>query len=200
MSCASPPPCEGAAFLPNFIISHGVSMTATKNENSIAAEAFAGMPVRGIATEQFVEDGEDRGFVDVLAVQRVQPLAAVVGAEHQVVAAGRLADQRDLAEVRARAAIRTAADAQVDARIEHDTARSDAGYAAKLDRYAALWAEQRHAAGKRAGPLAAPLHAATHWLKNYVLRGGFLDGGTAARYHYLHARYVHRKYSLLRRL
>lgn len=90
--------------------------------------------------------------------------------------------------------------ASVDARIEHDTARSDAGYAAKLDRYAALWAEQRHAAGKRAGPLAAPLHAATHWLKNYVLRGGFLDGGTAARYHYLHARYVHRKYSLLRRL
>lgn len=88
--------------------------------------------------------------------------------------------------------------AGVAARIEHDTARSDAEYAAKLDRYAALWARQRRAAGKRAGPLAAPLHAAAHWLKNFVLRGGFLDGGSAPRYHFLHARYVYRKYALLR--
>jgi (heptosyl)LPS beta-1,4-glucosyltransferase len=88
--------------------------------------------------------------------------------------------------------------ASVDARIEHDTARSDAEYAAKLDRYAALWAEQRRAAGKRAGPLAAALHAAAHWLKNFILRGGFLDGGSAPRYHFLHARYVFRKYALLR--
>lgn len=90
--------------------------------------------------------------------------------------------------------------ARLDARIEHDTARSDGEYAAKLDRYATLWAEQRLAAGKPAGPLAAPLHAAAHWFKNFVLRGGFLDGGSAPRYHYLHARYVYRKYDLLRRL
>ena len=90
--------------------------------------------------------------------------------------------------------------ARVEARIEHDTARSDAEYAAKLDRYAELWARQRHAAGKRAGRLAAPLHAAAYWLKNFVLRGGFLDGGSALRYHSLHARYVFRKYQRLRRL
>jgi (heptosyl)LPS beta-1,4-glucosyltransferase len=88
--------------------------------------------------------------------------------------------------------------AAVDARIEHDTARSDAEYAAKLDRYAALWAKQRRAAGKRAGPLTAPLHAAAYWLKNFVLRGGFLDGPLARRFHALHARYVYRKYRLLR--
>lgn len=88
--------------------------------------------------------------------------------------------------------------ASVDARIEHDTARSDAEYAAKLDRYAALWANQRRAAGKRAGALAAPLHAAAYWLKNFVLRGGFLDGPLARRFHALHARYVYRKYRLLR--
>jgi (heptosyl)LPS beta-1,4-glucosyltransferase len=88
--------------------------------------------------------------------------------------------------------------AGTSARIEHDTARSEAEYAAKLDRYAALWARQRHAAGKRAGLLAAPLHAGAHWLKNFVLRGGFLDGAGATRYHALHARYVYRKYSLLR--
>lgn len=86
----------------------------------------------------------------------------------------------------------------VDARIEHDTARSDAEYAAKLDRYAELWARQRRAAGRRAGPLAAPLHAAAYWLKNFVLRGGFLDGPMARRFHALHAGYVHRKYRLLR--
>ena len=90
--------------------------------------------------------------------------------------------------------------ARLDARIEHDTARSDGEYAAKLDRYAALWAGQRHAAGKRAGRFDAPLHAAAYWLKNYLLRGGFLDGGTAHRYHALHARYVYRKYRNLRAL
>lgn len=84
-------------------------------------------------------------------------------------------------------------------RIEHDTARSRAEYAAKLQRYAALWARQRRAAGKRAGTLSAPLHAAAYWLKNYVLRGGFLDGGTAHDYHRLHTRYVFDKYALLRR-
>ncbi|MEO5565849.1 MAG: glycosyltransferase family 2 protein [Luteimonas sp.] len=86
----------------------------------------------------------------------------------------------------------------VDARIEHDTARCDAEYVAKLDRYAALWAQQRRAKGRRAGVLAAPLHAAAYWLKNYILRGGFLDGPMARRFHVLHARYVHRKYTLLR--
>jgi len=87
----------------------------------------------------------------------------------------------------------------LDARIEHDTARSDAEYAAKLQRYAALWAQQKHTAGKRAGPLAAPLHAAAYWLKNYLLRGGFRDGPLAQRYHALHTRYVYDKYRLLLR-
>jgi (heptosyl)LPS beta-1,4-glucosyltransferase len=45
--------------------------------------------------------------------------------------------------------------------------------------------------------MAAPLHAAAYWLKNFVLRGGFLDGPMARRYHALHAGYVFRKYRLL---
>ena len=90
--------------------------------------------------------------------------------------------------------------ATLDARIEHDTARSDDEYATKLQRYAALWAQQRHAQGRRASVLDASLHAAAYWLKNYLLRGGFLDGGTAARYHALHARYVYEKYRTLREL
>lgn len=88
--------------------------------------------------------------------------------------------------------------ATLDARIEHDTARSYDEYAAKLQRYAQLWAKQKRAAGRSAGPLAAPLHAAAYWIKNYLLRGGFLDGAMARRYHALHARYVYDKYRLLR--
>jgi (heptosyl)LPS beta-1,4-glucosyltransferase len=88
--------------------------------------------------------------------------------------------------------------ATLDARIEHDTARSYEEYAAKLQRYARLWARQRSAAGQRAGALAAPLHAAASWLKSYVVRGGFRDGALARRYHALHARYVYDKYRLLR--
>ena len=88
--------------------------------------------------------------------------------------------------------------AAVPARIEHDTARSFDEYAEKLQRYARLWASQRHAAGKHAGALAPPLHAAAYWIKNYLLRGGFLDGEMARRYHALHARYVYDKYRLLR--
>jgi (heptosyl)LPS beta-1,4-glucosyltransferase len=90
--------------------------------------------------------------------------------------------------------------ANVDVRIEHDTARSHAEYAAKLQRYARLWAQQRHDAGKRAGPWSAPLHAAAYWIKNYILRGGFRDGAMARRYHALHARYVFDKYRLLQDL
>ena len=69
-----------------------------------------------------------------------------------------------------------------------------------MQRYARLWARQRHAAGKRAGALSAPLHAAAYWLKNFLLRGGFLDGEMARRYHALHTRYVCDKYRLLRSL
>jgi (heptosyl)LPS beta-1,4-glucosyltransferase len=88
--------------------------------------------------------------------------------------------------------------ADVGARIEHDTARSDAEYAAKLQHYARLWAQQKHAEGRRAGALAAPLHAAAYWLKHVVVQGGFLDGPLARRYHALHTGYVARKYRLLR--
>lgn len=84
-------------------------------------------------------------------------------------------------------------------RIEHDTARSLDDYRNKLARYAALWAQQKHAEGRRAGVLAAPLHAAGYWLKNYLLRGGFLDGAMARVYHACHARYVFDKYRALRR-
>jgi len=83
-------------------------------------------------------------------------------------------------------------------RIEHDTARSEAEYRAKLARYAELVAHQRFDAGRRAGPLAAPAHAAFYFLKHVILRGGFLDGRAAWRYHRCHLRYTYEKHRLLR--
>lgn len=101
------------------------------------------------------------------------------------------------AEVHEKLDLRDRRIAKVDVRIEHDTARSQVEYAAKMQRYAQLWAQQRHAAGKRAGPWSAPLHASAHWLKNYLLRGGFRDGAMARQFHGMHVHYVYDKYRLL---
>jgi (heptosyl)LPS beta-1,4-glucosyltransferase len=82
-------------------------------------------------------------------------------------------------------------------RIEHATARSLDEYRAKLDRYASLWAQQKCASGRRVGSLAGGIHATAYWLKNYLLRGGFLDGAAGWRYHACHADYVRAKYARL---
>lgn len=104
------------------------------------------------------------------------------------------------ADVHERLDLRGRRVAHLRARVEHDTARSLDDYRAKLARYAVLWAQQKHHADRRAGALAAPLHAAGYWLKNYVLRGGFRDGAMARVYHACHTRYVFDKYKALRAL
>lgn len=104
------------------------------------------------------------------------------------------------AQVHERLDLRDRRVASVRARIEHDTARSHDDYCRKLERYAELWARQKYEEGRRAGPFSAPLHAAAYWLRNYVVRGGFVDGGTAWAYHACHAKYVHTKYRALRAL
>ena len=87
-----------------------------------------------------------------------------------------------------------------DVELEHDTARSEAEYWAKLQRYARLWAEERAARGKRVGPGRALAAGIAYLLKNLVLRGGLVDGAAGWRFHLLHARYAVLKYRLLRAL
>lgn len=87
-----------------------------------------------------------------------------------------------------------------DVRMEHDTARSESEYWAKLQRYATLWAEERAARGKRAWPSRGAAAATAYLLKNLLLRGGLLDGPGAWRFHALHARYAALKYERLRAL
>ncbi len=78
--------------------------------------------------------------------------------------------------------------------IEHDTARSWEDHLRKQDRYADLWARQRHDEGRRCGAMAAWTHVVAYWLKSYVARAGFLDGRAGWRFHRAHARAVLRKY------
>ena len=89
---------------------------------------------------------------------------------------------------------------RINARIEHDTARSEDEYRKKLGYYAQLFAEQKWAAGKSASSVSAPEHALFYLLKNGLLRGGFLDGPKGWRYHMAHARYVWCKYRILHHL
>ncbi len=84
-----------------------------------------------------------------------------------------------------------------DIHIQHDTARSYREYSEKLDRYAALFAEQNVHKAKKAYAGQATAHAFFYLLKNYFFRGGFLDGKQGFYYHWLHARYVWMKYKLL---
>jgi (heptosyl)LPS beta-1,4-glucosyltransferase len=85
-----------------------------------------------------------------------------------------------------------------DVVIEHDTARSEAEYWDKLQRYARLWAQSRRARGAAGRPWRGLLSAATYLFKNLVLRGGAIDGRAGLRYHWLHARYAALKYRLPR--
>ena len=84
--------------------------------------------------------------------------------------------------------------------LEHDTARSAGEYQAKLQRYARLWAEERHAEGRTAFAGRGLLAALAYLLKNLLLRGGVLDGPRGWQFHWLHVQYAWRKYAVLRAL
>jgi glycosyltransferase involved in cell wall biosynthesis len=63
------------------------------------------------------------------------------------------------------------------ASLEHDTLRSLAQYVPKLHEYATRSAAQLLAEGRRGGPLRALAHAEWRFVRSFVLRLGFLDGG-----------------------
>ncbi len=67
----------------------------------------------------------------------------------------------------------------------------------KMNRYSSLWAEQMFRNGKRATPLSPFLHATTMFLKDYLIRGGFLDGRAGFNVALLKALGVYFKYQKL---
>jgi glycosyltransferase involved in cell wall biosynthesis len=84
--------------------------------------------------------------------------------------------------------------------LHHFTYENATDRADRCARYAGLWAQTAHEAGRRAGPLSPPLHAAARFLKGYLLKRGFLDGGVGWDVAAGNAREVWLKYTLLGKL
>ena len=82
--------------------------------------------------------------------------------------------------------------------LEHHTYRDWDDQRRRAEKYAALWAEQAAAEGRRAGPLAGPLRALWRFLRGYILRRGFLDGSLGFKVAMANGREVALKYRLLR--
>jgi len=82
----------------------------------------------------------------------------------------------------------------------HYTVRSFAEHEEKVERYAALAAQQMYAAGERSWRLAMWFATPWSWFQNYFLRGGFLDGYRGALIAQMAARAVRIKYKKLGQL
>lgn len=82
----------------------------------------------------------------------------------------------------------------------HYTVRSFDEHEANVDRYTTLAAQQMFAHGKRSWRGAVWFAAPWSWLRNFVLRGGFLDGYRGALIAQLAARSVRLKYAKLGKL
>jgi glycosyltransferase involved in cell wall biosynthesis len=84
--------------------------------------------------------------------------------------------------------------------IFHHSFKDAADHWARCQKYARLWAETQHEAGRRAGPLAPPLRAFFRFFRGLVLKGGCLDGAHGWRIARMNAREVALKYRLLREM
>ena len=84
--------------------------------------------------------------------------------------------------------------------LHHFTYENATDRASRCARYAELWAQTAHEAGRRASPLSPPLHAAARFLKGYLLKLGLLDGAVGWDVAAGNAREVWLKYTLLRKL
>lgn len=81
--------------------------------------------------------------------------------------------------------------------LHHYTYRDRADRAARIQKYARLWAASAHEQGRRAKPWDAPLHAAARFVRGYILRRGFLDGAVGWEIAAGNAREVYLKYRML---
>ena len=84
--------------------------------------------------------------------------------------------------------------------LNHYSFRDGADHRARGETYARLWAQDKHEAGKTAGPLSPVAHGVFRWLRGYVLRAGFLDGPQGLQIANMSAHETVTKYRLLRKL
>ena len=79
----------------------------------------------------------------------------------------------------------------------HYTGRSFAEWMERQSRYATIWAEDQHAAGRRTSWLGILMRPPLRFFQLYVLRWGFLDGTVGLMVCMGNAFYTFLKYALL---
>jgi len=84
--------------------------------------------------------------------------------------------------------------------IYHHSFKNADDHLARCQKYARLWAETEHEAGRTAGAFDPWSHAFFRWLRGYIIRRGFLDGPQGLRIANFCARETFLKYRLLREL
>jgi glycosyltransferase involved in cell wall biosynthesis len=84
--------------------------------------------------------------------------------------------------------------------IQHYAYRNIADHLETIDRYTTLAARQMHEDGRRAGVLQLAGHPPLAFLRNYIARGGFLDGVPGFIISSMNAYYVFLKFAKLREL
>jgi glycosyltransferase involved in cell wall biosynthesis len=84
--------------------------------------------------------------------------------------------------------------------IEHRSYEDISDHLSAIDRYTTLWAKQAHEDGRRAGPVDGCLASTWAFLRNYVLRRGFLLGEAGLIVSVLNAHYTFAKLAKLREL
>jgi glycosyltransferase involved in cell wall biosynthesis len=82
--------------------------------------------------------------------------------------------------------------------LQHYAYRDVAHHVETMEKYSTLAAEEMHAAGRRAGLLSLTVYPVAAFLRNYVLKGGFLDGRPGWIISLMNARYVFLKFVKLR--
>ena len=65
---------------------------------------------------------------------------------------------------------------QLTHELEHYSYRDLRDHLDRINQYSTLAARQMHEAGRRSGPLALLVHPPAAFLRNYILRRGFMDG------------------------
>jgi (heptosyl)LPS beta-1,4-glucosyltransferase len=79
-------------------------------------------------------------------------------------------------------------------RLQHYAYRNISHHLATIDRYTTLAAEQWRSGGRRTNLFAACVHADLAFLRNYILRRGFVDGGAGLVVSILNSYYVFLKF------
>jgi len=90
--------------------------------------------------------------------------------------------------------------ARLSSWLEHDSITDHADAAAKVDRYATAAAEQLAAEGKTSSVTKAAFRGWIAFLRGYIFRLGFLDGGTGLGVANYNRRYTREKWAKLARL